>query len=255
MTLRATAGWPERRWRLLRIDKRRGQRPNPSGPHCQRRDVRLGDAEELRIPASTPGVRYVPVSPPGVIAGAVIRAGRLSANITRRHLARNLSVRQATIRGWEAGTIPLSGVPYGQICLLAKALTSAGSAIGIGLNELLLACQCDVMIAGMLSGDENYAEVPPIGENTPEGKAASALLRWAAQGAVPSEYGDLLPTAPLLAAADVRRLAEVAHELTTGAFGHDLAVYGTAFLNHIGAVRCSAAAEGGRASSYDASNP
>jgi hypothetical protein len=102
------------------------------------------------------------------------------------------------VRGWEYSTIPLFGVPYGQLHQLAETLNSLGATIGNDLNELLLASQCDMLIMGMLSGEETYAEVPPIGERTPEGAAADALLRWAAQGAIPTEYLNLAPATPLL---------------------------------------------------------
>jgi hypothetical protein len=152
-------------------------------------------------------------------------------------------VRQASVRGWENGTIPLFGVPYGQLHQLAETLNSLGATFGNDVNELLLASQCDVLIIGMLSGEENYAEVPPIGERTPEGATADALLRWAAQGAIPAEYLKLAPATPLLANLDVKRLAEVAHELASGAFGRDIASYGTAVLSCIGAVSSFGAPE------------
>lgn len=79
-------------------------------------------------------------------------------------------MRRATVRGWEYGTIPLFGVPYGQLRQLAETLNSSGATVGNDVNELLLASQCDVLIIGMLSGEENYAEVPPIGERTPKAR-------------------------------------------------------------------------------------
>src|SRR5258707_6183646 len=93
-----------------------------------------------------------------------------------------------------------------------------------------------MLIIERLSGEENYAEVPPIGERTPGGAAADALLRSAAQGAIPAEYLKLAPATPLLAHLDVQRLAEVAHELACGPFGRDIASYGTAVLSCIGAL-------------------
>jgi hypothetical protein len=147
------------------------------------------------------------------------------------------------VRRWENGTIPLFDVPYGQLRQVAEALNSSGATVGNDLNELLLASQCDMLIIGMLSGEENYAEVPPIGERTADGAAANAMLRWAAQGAVPTEYAKLAPATPLIADLDVARLADAARELTTGIFGHDLAAYGCALLTHIGALRCSERAD------------
>ncbi len=53
----------------------------------------------------------------------------------------------------------------------------------------------------------------------------------------------MAPATPLLANLDVKRLAEVAHELTREVSGRDLAAYGTAVLSCIGAVSSFAAAD------------
>src|SRR5260221_13768341 len=230
-------------WPLVQVGSRWPRRPNRSDVRSTRLPMPGDGPEALRIRSSLASGEYVPVAPPGVIAGAVLRAARLSANSTRGRLARNLRMRRATVRGWEYGTIPLFGVPYGQLCQLAETLNTFGATVGNDLNELFLASQCDVLIIGMLRGEENYAEVPPIGERTPEGATADALLRWAAQGAIPTEYLKLVHATPLLADLDVKRLAEVAHELTSGVFGRDLAAYGTAVSSCIGAVSSFAAAD------------
>jgi len=46
-----------------------------------------------------------PISPPGVIGGAVIAAARRSAALSRRRLARRLAVTPATVRAWETGAL------------------------------------------------------------------------------------------------------------------------------------------------------
>ena len=224
------------RWPVVRIGSRWPRQPKLSDVSGTRVHMSGKGAEEFRITSSLASREYVPVSPPGVIAGAVLRAARLSANLARGRLARKLCVRRATVRGWENGTMPLFGLPYGQLHQLAETLNSFGATVGNDLNELLLASQCDMLIISMVSGEENYADVPPIGERTPEGAAADALLRWAAQGAIPTDYVKLAPATPLLANLDMKRLAEVAHELESGTFGRDIASYGTAVLSCTGAV-------------------
>jgi transcriptional regulator with XRE-family HTH domain len=107
------------------------------------------------------------VSPPGVIGGAVINAALRSANLTRRQLARMLAVTPATVRGWENGTIPLFAVSYTQIRQLADALGQSGTRAIPLLTELIIASQCDLLITRMLDGTEDYAEPPPIDEDTP----------------------------------------------------------------------------------------
>ena len=114
-----------------------------------------------------------------MIGAAVIQAARRSAHLTRPSLARLLNVSAATVRSWENGTIPLFSVPYGQLQQLADALKRAGAQVGHELGELLLASQCDLLLTGMLHGFEDYAEVPPIEEDSTEAEAARELLRWA----------------------------------------------------------------------------
>jgi hypothetical protein len=60
--------------------------------------------------------------------------------------------------------------------------------------------------------------------------------------------------APLLADPDVERLADVAHLLTTGVFGQDLAAHGNAILSNIGAMRSSEAAHIGNRTAAQALN-
>ena len=101
------------------------------------------------------------LSPPGVIGGAVIRAARRSARISRRRLARMLAVSHRTIRRWENGTCPLFSVRYHDLCRVAAAFDQAGAKTRCDTAELVLASLCDLLLTGMLQGFEDYAEVPP----------------------------------------------------------------------------------------------
>jgi transcriptional regulator with XRE-family HTH domain len=174
------------------------------------------------------GAIAFPVSPPGVIGGAVIRAARCSAGLSRQGLARMLAVRPRTVHTWENGTRPLFSVRYDRLCQIADALRKAGARVGQEVSELVLASQCDLLIAGILRGFEDYAEVPPIED--PRGEAPRRLLRWALTGTAPNRYRAYAPTSPLLAKLDVIFFAAAARNLQAGSHGSDLASYGAALI-------------------------
>ena len=173
---------------------------------------------------------YCPASPPGVIGGAIIRAARRSAHLTLRRLAGSLGVERATVRGWENGTSPLFCLPHGQLRQLAAALRDAGAQVGQDLGELLLASQCDLLITGMLRGFEDYAEVPPIDEESPEADAARALLSWALTGTVPERFRSYVRATPLISRPDAGRFAALARDLKAGDGGLDLISFGVALV-------------------------
>jgi DNA-binding XRE family transcriptional regulator len=190
---------------------------------------------ELMRPASRIGgagdsARF-PVSPPGVIGAAVIKAARCSAGLTQRRLARMLAVRPAVVRAWETGTTPLFCVDYSEICQLANVLRRAGAQAGTDTAELVLASQCDLLVTGMLDGFEDYAEVPPIDESSSAAEAARQLLRWALAGEVPARYSRYTSPGSLLKDADIPSFAFLAQELQGGSRGHELTSYGTVLIS------------------------
>lgn len=187
----------------------------PIGPH----GWIVNEAGELTLAASAPGV----------IGGAIIRAARRSADLSRQDLAGLLTVHPGTVRDWENGVLPLFSVSYHQLCQLADALHQAGARVGHDKDELLLASQCDLLIAGILRGFEDYAEVPPIDEDA-AGEAARSLLRWALTGQVPDLYRPCVLADRLLTGPDVALFADVARDLQAGSYGDDLASYGTALV-------------------------
>jgi transcriptional regulator with XRE-family HTH domain len=167
---------------------------------------------------------------PGVIGGAVIRAARKSARISRRKLARLLTTSPRTVRSWENGTCPLFLVSYDGLGRLADALDRAGAKVQCGVTELMLAAQCDLLIAGMLRGFEDYAEVPPVDEDSAEGQAAYGLLRWAFTGLPPERYRTSAPVRPLLPTHDLNAFTALALQLSTGSHGKPLVSYGRALV-------------------------
>jgi transcriptional regulator with XRE-family HTH domain len=171
-----------------------------------------------------------PVSAPGVIGGAIIKAARRSAGLSRQDLAPMLAVSSTTVRTWENGARPLFSVRYDQLCQTADALRKAGAHVGQEVGELVLASQCDLLIAGILHGFEDYAEVPPVDEEGTEGEAARGLLAWALTGVVPDRYRAHSTAGTLLAKPDMLLFAAVVRDLQVGSSGCDLASYGAALF-------------------------
>jgi hypothetical protein len=165
--------------------------------------------------------------PPGVIGGAVIGAARRSAGLSRRMLGRNLAVAAVTVRAWETGALPLYRVSYDQLRELAGELEQSGAPAGPVLDDLLLASQCDLLVAGMLGGFEDYAEVPAVDHGSPA-TSARILLRWALAGDVPERYRRHARAGHLLAGADIDRFRANARNMASGARGPELADYGAA---------------------------
>ena len=101
--------------------------------------------------------------------------------------------------------------------------------MGRDVGELLLASQCDLLIAGMLRGFEDYGEVPPI-EDDAEGTAARELIRWALTGTVARPYRGYAVAGPLLSRSDVALFTAAARDLESGSRGLQLASYGAALV-------------------------
>ena len=123
-----------------------------------------------RVAGAVPDI--LPVSRPGLIGATFLKAARRSARMTRRRLARATGVSLATVRAWENGTCPLYCVGYQQLRQLTVAFAAGGVDGGPDVVELVLVSQCDLLIAGMLGGFEDYAEVPPIDEPGQRGDLA-----------------------------------------------------------------------------------
>jgi transcriptional regulator with XRE-family HTH domain len=192
-------------------------------------------AELFSLPAvngTADGIR--PVTPPGVIGAAVIKAARRSARLTGRRLARAARVSAATAHQWENGTLPLYCVGYRDLRQLAETLASAGAIVGTDVAELMAAGQCDLLLTGMLHGFEDYAEVPPIEEPGPCGDRARGFVRWALTGIVPDRFLGFTARRPLLAPADAAAIRSVAQDLHAGTAGPELAAFGATLLTLAG---------------------
>jgi transcriptional regulator with XRE-family HTH domain len=204
---------------------------HPSGASFRGRAGLLAGLTWLPNP---PGVQagrtFLPASAPGVIGGAVVQAARKSARLSRRKLARMLCTTPNTVRSWEDGTCALFCVPYADLCRLAAAFDQAGAKVRCDVAELILASQCDLLVTGILQGFEDYAEVPPVDEDSTEGEAARDLLRWALSGVVPERYSPFAPARPLLAAQNRTACTALAQELSASSHGNQLVSYGRALM-------------------------
>ena len=87
-----------------------------------------------------------------------------------------------------------------------------------------------LLVAYMLHGFEDYAEVPPIDEDGVEAQTARELLHWALAGAVPERYREYAQLGQLLAMNDIDLLTAIAQDLRLGMHGHDLANFGGVLL-------------------------
>jgi len=183
----------------------------------------------LRSPrALTAAASRRALSPPGVIGGAVVCSARRSVRIARHRFARAIGTDHATIRDVELGEIPLFCVPCDLLRQIAGVLARPGSALTGGVGELVTAGDCDLLLTAMLCEFEDYAEVPPIDQATPDGVVARELLRWALAGAVPDRYRPVVLPGCLLAARERHQIAAIARDLSASGHGPELAEFGLA---------------------------
>ena len=221
ITVAADLDAPAHRLSVSRMMPRRSNamRVSPRGPSAI-------SAQLAKRPSTHTMRMSGPVSPPGVIGAAVVRAARRSARLSRTGLVRRLNVSTATARGWESGIVPLFCVPYGQLQRLAQVLDGAGAQVGTELGDLLLASRCDLLLTGMLNEFEDFAEVPPIDEEGAEAESARSLLRWALAGQVPDRYRQCASPRRLLGEKHVDRFVAIADDLRAGSRGADLVDFG-----------------------------
>ena len=167
-------------------------------------------------------------SPPGVIGGTVIRCARRSAGIGRHDFAYAAGVDHRTMRDVELGEIPLYCVPYTFLQRVADELTESLTPLAGGISELVIAAYCDLLVTALLCDFEDFAEVPPIDQDTVEGKRARELLAWALRGVVPDRYQPAAAPGCLLTGLERLQIAAIARGLAAGAYGAELTGFGNA---------------------------
>lgn len=135
---------------------------------------------------------------PGVVAGAVLRAARLSAGMSEAELAIAANLPSKTIRGWEEGSSLLAAVPLPQIERLQAALRKAGADLRL-VADFAAAAWCDLVVVAMINDEDTTCLMAdPLSRDVAFGE----LLLWSLAGQIPPRYqpyssaGPLHPTSP-----------------------------------------------------------
>jgi transcriptional regulator with XRE-family HTH domain len=132
---------------------------------------------------------------PGVVAGKVLRAARLSARVSEQSLARATGNSEDTIRAWEDGSASLAAVPLPDVEQLQAALREAGANPHV-VADLFAAGWCDLVI-GALADDEDTACL--MADPVTREAAFGELMQWTISGHIPSRYQPYADPGPLLA--------------------------------------------------------
>ena len=121
---------------------------------------------------------------PGAVAGAVLRASRLSAGVGQAVLAARADVTEETVQSWEDGSSPLASVPFPQVETLIAALTATGANPAI-VADLHAAAWCDLVIQAFAALEDTACLLAdPITREA----AFSELLAWHMADRVPARY-------------------------------------------------------------------
>ncbi|MGH3276862.1 MAG: helix-turn-helix domain-containing protein [Streptosporangiaceae bacterium] len=121
---------------------------------------------------------------PGAVAGAVLRAARLSAGLTEARLAIAAGLPLKTIREWEEGSSPLAAVPLAEVERLEAALRKTGADPRV-VADFTTAAWCDLVILAMINDeDTSCLMADPISRDVAFGE----LLLWSLAGHIPPRY-------------------------------------------------------------------
>jgi hypothetical protein len=144
-------------------------------------------ADHLRTKSTRQPTAARVVSRPGVVAGTVLRAARLSAGLSEKLLSAAVGANEATIHAWEDGSDPLAFAVYPRIERLEAALRSAGSDPRF-VADLDAAAWCDLVLLALSgNGDVSCLLADPI-----VGKDRfRELLAWPLVGIMPRRYAHM----------------------------------------------------------------
>ena len=142
---------------------------------------------------------------PGIVAGAVLRAARLSARLSAVQLATEADTDEVTVRAWEDGSKSLAFAPYSQVEQLKTALLAAGSDPRL-VADLDAAAWCDLVV-GALANSSDVTCL--LADSVACEDGFRELLAWSLTGSVPSRYGLYAVARPLVTAADATLAAGV----------------------------------------------
>lgn len=144
---------------------------------------------------------------PGVVAGAVLRAARLSAGASESVLASAAGVTERAIRGWEDGSQALASERYWLVGELERALRAVGSDERL-VADLAPAAWCDLLLVALIHRRE--ADVTGLlADPLARGVAFGELLAWSVAGRVPVRFRPHVADAPLIVLARATLTAAV----------------------------------------------
>jgi hypothetical protein len=147
-----------------------------------------------------PGETGQNLTHPGRVAGAVLRAARLSADhLTEARLAAAAGVSEEIIRHWEDGSLPLASVAAPQTERLATALRAAEADPRL-VAELPVAAWCDLVILAIADNeDSGLLLADPMATEA----AFRELLTWSISDQPPERYQPYANQTRLLPDADI----------------------------------------------------
>jgi transcriptional regulator with XRE-family HTH domain len=131
---------------------------------------------------------------PGIVAGAVLRSARLSADLSQENLAAMTGVSEETIRAWEEGSSPLASVPLPHVATLEASLRANGADPNL-VADLGVAAWCDLVVLAVAHREDTTCLMAdPIAA----GPVFAQLLAWCLTGHAPERHQPYAETAPLL---------------------------------------------------------
>jgi transcriptional regulator with XRE-family HTH domain len=120
----------------------------------------------------------------GTVAGAVLRAARLSAGMSEAELAIAANLPLKAIRDWEEGSSLLAAVPLPQVERLQAALRKAGAKPSL-LADFAAAAWCDLVVVAMINDEDTTCLMAdPLSRDIAFGE----LLLWSLAGHIPPRY-------------------------------------------------------------------
>ena len=146
---------------------------------------------------------------PGAVAGTVLRAARLSANLSTSRLAESAEVPEASVLAWEAGTAAVAAVPSPVVERLEAALRAAGAEPRL-VADLAVGAWCDLVIITIAAGEEADCL---LADPLAAADAFRELLTWAVADESPARYRRSAAPRRLLPAADLNLLAGIVQAL------------------------------------------
>ena len=136
---------------------------------------------------------------PGVVAGAALRAARLSAGINEADLAAASGIPEDIIRSWEDGSSSLADIPIPRVEVLETTLRDAGADLPL-VADLNAAAWCDLLLAALADRQDTACLLADPVASTDEFRD---LLAWAAGGLVPARYRPYAASRQLLTDATI----------------------------------------------------